>query len=55
MILLVYKEAYFNSDNLDSCVPCVVKVPLQEFEDLFLEEIVACHPLEELNIKSTLF
>jgi hypothetical protein len=35
MILLVYKEAYFNSDNLDSYVPSVVKVLLQEFEDVF--------------------
>jgi hypothetical protein len=42
MILLVYKEAYFNSDNLDSCVPSVVKVLLQEFEDVFLEEIPNC-------------
>jgi hypothetical protein len=39
MILLVYKEAYFNSDNLDSCVPSVVKVLLQEFKDVFPEEI----------------
>ena len=39
MILLVYKEAYFNSDNLDSCVPSVDKVLLQEFEDVFPEEI----------------
>jgi len=39
MILLVYKEAYFNSDNLDSCVPSVVKVLLQEFESVFPEEI----------------
>jgi hypothetical protein len=31
MILLVYKEAFFNSDDLDSCVPSVVKVLLQEF------------------------
>jgi hypothetical protein len=28
MILLVYKETYFNSDILDSCVPSVVKVLL---------------------------
>ena len=39
LILLVYKEAYFNSDNLDSCVPNVVKVILQEFEDVFIKEI----------------
>jgi hypothetical protein len=35
----VYKEACFNSDALDSCVPSVVKVLLQEFEDVFAEEI----------------
>ena len=39
MILLVYKEAFFNSDDLDSCVPSVVKVLLQEFEDVFLDDI----------------
>jgi hypothetical protein len=39
MILLVCKEVYFNSDNLDSCVPSIVKVLLQEFEDVFPEEI----------------
>ena len=38
MILLVYKEAYFNSNDLDSCVPSVVKVLLQKFKDVFLEE-----------------
>ena len=45
MILLVCKEVYFNSDNLDSCVPSAVKVPLQEFEDVFLEEIPSGLPL----------
>jgi hypothetical protein len=45
MILLVCKEVYFNSDNLDSCVPNAVKVPLQEFEDVFLEEIPSGLPL----------
>jgi len=39
MILLLYKEAFFNSDELDSCVPSVVKVLLQEFEDVFLDDI----------------
>jgi hypothetical protein len=39
MILLVNKEAYFNSDNLDFCVPSVVKVLLQEFKDVFPKEI----------------
>jgi hypothetical protein len=45
MILLVYKEAYFNSNNLDSCVPSVVKVLLQKFKDVFLEENPSGLPL----------
>jgi hypothetical protein len=45
MILLVNKEAYFNSDNLDSCVSSIVKVLLQEFEDIFPEEIPSGLPL----------
>jgi hypothetical protein len=44
MILLVYKEAFFNSDELDSCVPSVVKVLLQEFEDVFPDDIPSCLP-----------
>ena len=39
MILLMYKEAFFNSDDLDSCVPSIVKVLLQEFEDVFPDDI----------------
>ena len=39
MILLVYKEAFFNSDELDSCVPSVVQVLLHEFEDVFPDDI----------------
>jgi hypothetical protein len=39
MILLVYKETFFNIDDLDFCVPNVVKVLLQEFEDVFPDGI----------------
>jgi hypothetical protein len=39
MILLLYKEAFFNSDDLDSCVSSVVKVLLQEFKDVFPDDI----------------
>jgi hypothetical protein len=39
MNILVYKEAFFNSDDLDSCVPSVVKVLLQEFENVFPNDI----------------
>ena len=35
----MYKEAFFNSDDLDSCVPSVVKVLLQEFKDVFSDDI----------------
>jgi len=39
MILLVYKEAFFNLDDLDSYVSSVIKVLLQEFEDVFPDDI----------------
>ena len=39
MILLLYKEAFFNSDDLDSCVSSVVKVLLREFKDVFPDNI----------------
>jgi hypothetical protein len=35
MILLLYKETYFNFDDLNSCVPSIAKFLLQEFEDIF--------------------
>jgi hypothetical protein len=35
MILLVYKEAYFNTNNLDFVIPSVAVSLLQEFEDVF--------------------
>jgi len=50
MILFVYKEAYFNSDNLDFCIPNVVKVHLQEFEEVFPEEIPSgLPPIREIE------
>jgi hypothetical protein len=39
MILLLYKETYFNSDGLNSCVPSIAKFLLQEFEDIFPKKI----------------
>jgi hypothetical protein len=39
MTLLVYQEALFNSNDLDSCVPSIVKVFLQEFKDVFPDDI----------------
>jgi hypothetical protein len=39
MILLVYKEAYFNTNDLDSAIPSVVVSSMQEFDDVFPEDI----------------
>ena len=39
MILLVYEEEYLNFNDLKSCVSGVVKYLLQEFKDIFLDEI----------------
>jgi len=38
MILLLYKEAYFNFDDLNSCVLSVAKVLLQKSKDIFHKE-----------------
>jgi hypothetical protein len=40
MILLLYKEVYFNSKELDSCVPSGYVSFLQQF-DVFLDEILS--------------
>jgi hypothetical protein len=39
IIFLVYKEAYFNTNNLDSAIPSVVVSLLQEFDDVFPKDI----------------
>ena len=39
MILFVYKEAYFNINDLDSVVSNMAISLLQEFDDVFLEDI----------------
>jgi hypothetical protein len=39
MILLVYKEAYFNTNDLDFAIPSVVVSLLLEFDDVFPEDI----------------
>jgi hypothetical protein len=35
MILLVYKEAYFNTNDLDYAIPSVAVSLLHEFDDAF--------------------
>ena len=39
MIVILYKEALFNTDKLDTSLPSSFVSLLQEFEDVFLEEI----------------
>ena len=39
MILLMYKKAYFNSNDLDHVVHSMIVFLLQEFDDIFLEDI----------------
>ena len=39
MILLVYKEAYFNTNDLDCAIPSVAVSLMQEFDDVFPEDI----------------
>jgi hypothetical protein len=38
MILLVYKEAYFNTNDLDHIVASVAISLLQEFDDMFPDD-----------------
>ena len=39
MIVVLYKETYFNTNNLNSSLPSVVKSLLQEFDDVIPEEV----------------
>ena len=39
MIVLLYKEALFNTNQLDTSLPSSIVSLLQEFEDVFPEEI----------------
>jgi len=38
MILLVYKEAYFNTNDLNHIVPSVAISLMQEFDDMFPDD-----------------
>lgn len=39
MILLVYKESLLNFEDSNTSLPSLVKSLLQEFDDVFLEEM----------------
>jgi hypothetical protein len=45
IIFLLYKKTYFNTNKLDSCIPSVCVSLLQEFEDVFPDEIPSGLPL----------
>jgi hypothetical protein len=44
MLLLVYKEAYFNTNDLDHIVPSVAIALLQEFDDVFPDDTLSGLP-----------
>ena len=37
--ILIYKEAFFNTNDLDKSLPNVERIFLQEFKNVFLEEV----------------
>jgi hypothetical protein len=50
LILLMYRETYFNINDLDHFVPNVVISLLREFEDVFPEDIPSgLPPLREIK------
>lgn len=55
MFYLVYKESYLAPDDTNNSLPSFVVYLLQEFEDIFSEEMPnGLPPIEGLNIISTL-
>ena len=50
MILLVYKEAYINTNDLDHIMPSAVISLLREFDDMFLDDTPSgLPPLREIE------
>jgi len=50
MILLMYKEPYFNTNILDNIMPSIAISLLQEFDDLFPDDIPSrLPPLREIE------
>ena len=56
MIVLLYKEAFLNTNELDSSLPSSIVSLLQEYDDVFPEETPhGLPPIRGMNIKSILF
>ena len=56
LLLLVYKQSFLNTNDNNISFPSVFGSLLQEFGDVFPEEIpLARHPLGEVNIKMISF
>ena len=56
MIVLLYKEAYFNSNDVNSIVPSVASSLLQEYADVFPKEMPSGLPtIRGSNIRLTLY
>ena len=50
MIVLLYKEAFFNTNQLNTSLPSSIVSLLQEFEDIFPKEIPKrVPPIEEIE------
>lgn len=39
-MLILYRKTYFSNTNLDSSLPNIAITPLQEYQEIFLEELV---------------
>ena len=54
--VLLYKENFLSTNDLSSTLPSVIFNVLQEYEDVFPDEVPpGCHLREGSNIKLTLF
>jgi hypothetical protein len=55
MILLVYKEIYFNTNKFDHCIPSVCVSLLQDYMNIFSNEVPSRHAKWVEFIKTFLY
>lgn len=54
ILVLLYKELYFNTKEIDESLPVSIWALLQEFEDVFLEDVPkGLLPLRDIEYQST--